>query len=110
MTTLEYESKEIQLAITNGWKDIHGGGSEGGAYWRGINPSNKRVEKLPAEYTPLNFKEAMHKLWAEYHGEIDIGGGEMWIPKAPVVYERGFEDGYKLAMSEHNPSNNLMRC
>lgn len=39
----------ITKARSDGWTYVHGG--DQGAYWRGVNPETKRVEKLPTAYT-----------------------------------------------------------
>ena len=53
MTVKEFQSEGMQMALRDGWRDVHGGGSTGGIYWRGIDPETNKMGKLPRKYTDL---------------------------------------------------------
>jgi len=40
------ELPKVKAAEDNGWTDVHDG-PPNGAYWRGINPLTKKMEKIP---------------------------------------------------------------
>lgn len=41
--------------------------------------------------------DPIQKAWEEYHGPIDCGDGEEYIPDTPIIFRRGFIDGYEHA-------------
>ena len=43
------QNEIIELCEKAGWKDVQSGPPNGGAYWRGINPDNGRVERIDVE-------------------------------------------------------------
>lgn len=46
--------------------------------------------------------------WEEYHGPIDDGGGETYIPTMPPAFRRGFVDGYEHALTKLKPAGDEM--
>jgi hypothetical protein len=43
-------------------------------------------------------KNAIQKAWEKYHGLIEDGNGDRYIPSTPPVFMRGFVDGYEHAV------------
>lgn len=54
-------------------------------------------------------KDAIRRAWEAYHGPVDDGDGDMYIPAAPPAYERGFVDGVEYAGERVMEENRALR-
>jgi hypothetical protein len=46
---------------------------------------------------PDGSDDAIEKAWREYHGPVDDGDGEPYVPTMPPAFRRGFVDGFEYA-------------
>lgn len=56
-----------------------------------------------AEQKELNSTELLDKIqqaWENYHGPINLGDDEPYIPQMPPAFKRGYLDGYQEAQND----------
>lgn len=44
--------------------------------------------------------DKINEAWQEYHGYVDLGDEEPYIPSAPPLFTRGYTDGYQQGQAD----------